>query len=299
MTAIHIDACPICEGMKFTPFLACRDNLATYKNFSLVRCESCGFVLTQNFPDENEIGRYYDVPEYISHSDTQKGIVNLLYHFVRKLSLRSKAGLVKKVSGKTTGDLLDIGAGTGYFLNRMKTDGWKISGVEKSASAREYAEKKFCFTIHPPEYLPQLPECSQDIVSLWHVLEHLEKLNETMQIIHKLMKDNGTAIIALPNLNSVDARYYKENWAAYDVPRHLWHFSPDVMKILAEKHGFCITAFKPMYFDVFYISMLSEKNRGSSSLVGLLKGFVFFLRSLSGISKCSSVIYVLKKAGDC
>jgi predicted SAM-dependent methyltransferase len=251
--------------------------------------------LTQDFPAENEMGRYYDTPEYISHSDTQKGVVNYLYHIVRKLALCSKAALVKKTSGKQTGTLLDIGAGTGYFLNRIKADGWTITGVEKSASARQYAEKKFGIAFHDPEYLSQLPARSQDVISLWHVLEHLEKLNETIQLIYKLLKDDGAAIIALPNKNSIDALYYKENWAAYDVPRHLWHFSPDIMKMLAGKHGFRIAEMKPMYFDVFYIAMLSEKNRQSSPLTGLLKGFIFFLRSLAEVETCSSIIYILKK----
>jgi SAM-dependent methyltransferase len=285
----------VCEGKRLTPFLSCKDNLATGEVFFLCRCEKCGFVLTQDFPAENEIGRYYDTPEYISHSDTQKGVVNYLYHIARKLALRSKAALVKKTSGKQTGTLLDIGAGTGYFLNRLKEDGWTITGIEKSAAAREYAERKFGLAFHDPEYLPQLPALSQDVVSLWHVLEHIEKPNETLQLIHKLLKDDGTAIIALPNKNSADALYYKENWAAYDVPRHLWHFSPNAVKMLAEKHGFRITTMKPMYFDVFYIAMLSEKNRQSSLVTGLLKGAIFFLRSLAGISTCSSIIYILKK----
>jgi SAM-dependent methyltransferase len=270
--------------------------LATGEAFSLFRCERCDFVLTQDFPSEKAIARYYDTPEYISHSDTQKGIVNYLYHLARKWALRSKSALVKKASGRQTGTIVDIGAGTGYFLNRMKEDGWTITGVEKAEAARKYAKSKFGLAFHDPEYLPQLPAQSQNVVSLWHVLEHIEKPNQTMQLIHKLLKDNGTAIIALPNQNAIDALYYKENWAAYDVPRHLWHFSPDSMKWLAEKHGFRVAATKPMYLDIFYISMLSEKNRGKSPLVGLLKGSIFFLRSLfADTSTCSSIIYILKK----
>ncbi|GAB6011016.1 class I SAM-dependent methyltransferase [Viscerimonas tarda] len=297
MATIHINNCPVCGSEELAPLLSGKDNLVSGEIFTVFSCAKCGFAFTQDFPAEGEIGKYYDAPEYVSHSDTQKGIINTLYHLARKSALNSKAALLKKVSGKQTGSALDIGAGTGYFLNRIKEDGWNITGIEKSASAREYAKEKFGLDLYDSDALFQLPEKTQDIVTLWHVLEHLEKLNETMQRIHQLLKDDGTAIIALPNKSSLDARHYKGLWAAYDVPRHLWHFSPSDFQGLAEKNGFCVVAQKPMYFDVFYISMLSEKNRKMplASFAGLLKGGIFFLRSLSDVKKCSSIIYVLKK----
>ena len=297
MAIIHINSCPVCGSEKFTPFRSCKDNLVSDETFTVFLCSKCQFAFTQDFPDENVIGKYYDALEYVSHSDTQKGIINTLYHLARKIALNFKANIIKKASGKQSGTILDIGSGTGYFMHRIKNDGWDITGIEKSVSAREYAKLKFGLNLSEPESLFQIPEKTKDVVTLWHVLEHLEKLNDTMQSIHKVLKDDGTAVIALPNKNSIDAVYYKEHWAAWDVPRHLWHFSPSDFRELAEKNGFSVVALKPMYLDVFYISMLSEKNRKLplASLIGLIKGGIFFLRSLTGVEKCSSIIYILKK----
>ncbi|MDL2215364.1 class I SAM-dependent methyltransferase, partial [Dysgonomonas sp. OttesenSCG-928-M03] len=146
-------------------------------------------------------------------------------------------------------------------------------------------------------YLFEMPEKTKDVITMWHVLEHIEKLNPTFQCLHRVLKDDGTLIIALPNKDSVDAIHYKEWWAAYDVPRHLWHFSPEDFELLAEKHNFSVKTIKGMYFDPFYISMLSEKNKGTfaAPILGLIKGFAFFLRSLSDAKKCSSIVYILKK----
>lgn len=297
MAKIHIETCPVCGGGNFMPFLTCKDNLVSSEDFSILLCRDCQFGFTQDFPDDSVIGRYYEAPEYVSHSDTQEGIINTLYHTARKIALRSKIKLIKKESGRTNGSLLDIGSGTGYFLNQTKENGWDVEGVEKSESAREYAKQKFGLNVRNAESLSDIQNGTKDVVTLWHVLEHLEHLNETMQRIYSILKEDGTAIIALPNKKSVDAKHYKEDWAAYDVPRHLWHFSPSDFKKLAERNNFILTSVKPMYFDVFYISMLSEKNRNSAmaSLFGLFKGGIFFLRSLFNVDKNSSVIYILKK----
>ncbi|NDW17626.1 class I SAM-dependent methyltransferase [Dysgonomonas sp. 216] len=297
MTTVHIDTCPVCGNNKFTDKLKYKDYLASGEEFTILECDKCGFAFTQNFPSEDVIGRYYDAPEYVSHSDTQKGFINTLYHIVRKITLKSKSKLVIKNSGIAKGEILDIGTGTGYFLNRMKECGWTVTGIEKEESAREYAKDKFGMNFHESEHLFNITAESKNAVSMWHVLEHVEQLNETMSAIRRILKPDGTAIIALPNKKSADANCYKKYWAAYDVPRHLWHFSPEDFRTLAEKHGFSVIKMKPMYFDVFYISLLSEKNKKTilASLVGLIKGGFLFLQSLSGITKCSSVVYILKK----
>ena len=296
-TTIHITHCPICGNKEFNPFISCKDYFTTQEAFEIMQCKKCGFVFTQDFPSEEVIGKYYDIPEYVSHSDTQKGIINALYHRARKIALKSKSKIVIKNSGKKTGMLLEIGCGTGYFLNRMKELKWIVTGIEKSESARKYAKMKFGLNCQDSEYLYEIPDKTKDVVAMWHVLEHMEHLNKVMERIHHILKDDGTAIIALPNKDSFDAVHYKKYWAAYDVPRHLWHFSPDSMKELADKHNFELIAIKPMYMDAFYISMLSEKYKKTclASLVGLLKGEFFFLRTLFNKNGSSSLIYVLKK----
>lgn len=296
-TSIHINICPVCGGMAISPFLQCKDYLATKEFFQIEKCQTCGFAFTQNFPSEKVIGKYYDAPEYVSHSDTQKGIINTLYHWARKIALKSKAKIVEEYATKKNGLLLDIGSGTGYFLNKMRERKWVVTGIEKSEFARKYAKTKFNLDCQDSEYLYQVLHKTKDVISMWHVLEHLEHLNTVMEHLHDILTDDGTLIIALPNKNSFDAEYYQENWAAYDVPRHLWHFSPADFTHLANRHHFEVIATKPMHFDAFYISMLSEKNKGTfmGSIIGLLRGGVFFLKSLNNKNRCSSLTYILKK----
>ena len=294
---IHKSVCPLCGSTQMNSYLSCKDYLASKETFDIYKCQSCSFAFTQDFPVEAEIGKYYDAPEYVSHSDTNKGIINYLYHKVRKISLKSKARLVSHFSGLKKGILLDIGSGTGYFLNKMKEHKWLVTGVEKSDGARLYAKQKFDIDTQVSDYLYEIAPESKDVITMWHVLEHLEKLDDVMSKIVNIVKDEGTILIALPNKDSLDASHYKEYWAAYDVPRHLWHFSPSDFEQLTNKYKLELIEMKPMYFDVFYISMLSEKNKGTllGSVIGLCKGFIFYLRSIGKVEKCSSVVYILKK----
>ena len=297
MKKIHTDICPVCGSSELMLYMTCKDYLTTKEEFDICKCKSCGFALTQDFPAESEIGKYYEASAYVSHSDTHKGIVNTLYHWARKIALNSKSKVVQGYAARKTGMLLDIGSGTGYFLNRMKEQKWIVTGIEKSESARKYTKHKFGIDCQDSEYLYEIPCQTKDVITMWHVLEHLEHLNDVMDRLKGILKDDGVTIIALPNKDSFDAVHYKENWAAYDVPRHLWHFSPSDFKSLAEKHNFEIVATKPMYFDAFYISMLSEQNKGTflASLIGLMKGGLFFLRTLCNKSRCSSLIYILRE----
>lgn len=298
MKTIHIDSCPVCGNTKFESYLTCKDFLVSLESFSILSCSKCKFSFTQDFPSEDEIGKYYDAPEYISHSDSNKGIINALYQIARKITLRSKTSLIEKYTpDKNNNKLLDLGAGTGYFLAAMRKKKWIVTGIEKSDSTRKYAHEKFGLNIQNSEYLGHMPDKTKDIITMWHVLEHIEKLNQTFHHLHRVLKDDGTLFIALPNKSSIDAEYYKELWAAYDVPRHLWHFSPKDFEQLASKHGFRLDKIKRMTFDPLYISMLSEKHKGTSlsSVIGLLKGLVFLIKSFSSESKSSSIIYILKK----
>lgn len=297
MTKIHNNICPICNHSEFSDYLVCKDYYASKEDFQLIECKKCGFVLTQDFPSENEIGKYYHVPDYVSHSDTKKGLINRLYHIARSMALKSKAKIINKYSGKDEGMLLDIGCGTGYFLDQMRGEGWAVTGVEKDEGARKFAKEKFDLNTQEHNYVLQLLKGSKDVITMWHVLEHIENLDLMMNRLHDILREDGLLVIALPNCHSLDAQAYEQYWAAYDVPRHLWHFSPDNFELLANKYNFKLVDKKPMYFDAFYISMLSEKYKGSfiASLRGLIKGFSFFLRSRSNVDTCSSITYILKK----
>ena len=299
MNKLTINTCPLCGGTHLVKKMTCTDFYASGEQFDLLQCENCGFQFTQGFPVEKEIGKYYETPDYISHSDTKKGMMNELYHLVRSRMLQKKAQLINNITGKTSGKILDIGTGTGYFSHTMQQKGWQVEAVEKSAQARSFAKKNFNLDIKDDSGLNDFSSGSFDVITLWHVMEHLEHLNETWERLHELLKDDGCLVVAVPNCSSYDAQKYKEFWAAYDVPRHLWHFTPDSIKKFGEKHNFTLVNHLPMPFDAFYVSILSEKYKESkSSLVkGMFAGTLAWFSSLSNKEKSSSIIYVFRKKG--
>jgi len=296
METVQYKTCPVCGHNELSAFLKVQDHSISKQDFQLVSCSECSFTLTQNPPSESEIGPFYSSEDYISHSDTNKGLVNKLYHQVRSYMLGRKKALVNKhIKGKR---LLDVGSGTGYFLNHMKEAGYETKGIEVSEEATKIALEKFGLDISPPsELLQKKLKGGYDAITLWHVLEHLYDLNTYMETFHELLNDTGALIIAVPNKNSPDAAKYKDFWAAYDVPRHLWHFTPKTMEKLAKKHGFELKTMKMLPFDAFYNCLLSEKYRGNSMALfgGFINGFFSWLSSLFNVKKASSIVYVLKK----
>lgn len=298
MQKFNVQYCPVCEGKSFSPFLTCTDFFVSGEKFSIKKCNSCGFKITEDIEDEENTGRYYQSEEYISHSNTSKGLVNSVYHSVRNYMLGRKRRLVEKVTFLKTGQILDVGTGTGFFLNEMKINGWQVTGTEKSSSARDFAKKEFNLNFLPSEKLFELKEKSYDIITLWHVLEHIHLLNENMDTFNRLLKADGKLIIAIPNHESFDAKHYNEFWAAYDVPRHIWHFAPKQMEMLGKKYGFKLKSLHTMPFDSFYVSMLSEKYKKSklALLKGIFYGKISWLNSIFNPAKCSSVIYVFEKS---
>ena len=297
MDILNIHICPLCGGQQLEHALTCTDHYASGEQFEVIRCAHCGFLMTQGVPVESEIGKYYETPDYISHSDTQQGLMNRVYHWVRQYMLSRKAALVKRTSGLSEGSLLDYGTGTGYFANTMVCQGWKVKAIEKSPQARAFAKKQFGLDVEAEHSLKDYPSMSLDVVTLWHVMEHLEHLNEMWETLHRILKDKGVLIVAVPNPESYDARKYKEWWAAYDVPRHLWHFSPSVMQRFGEKHGFVLEKEHPMPFDAFYVSMLTEKYKGNglSFVKGLWTGTLAWFSALGNKERSSSLIYVFRK----
>ncbi len=294
---IHYTACPICSSSQITPVIKARDHTVSSEAFQIFSCSNCTARFTQDVADAKGIGKYYQSSKYISHSNTQEGFINKLYHTVRKRTLQGKKNIVKKYLGKQSGRLLDIGAGTGFFAKTMQDAGWNVTGLEPDEAARNIALLQNGISLSGLENLSRQEEHSFDAITLWHVLEHVHTLHEYCDIFNKILQKDGVLLIAVPNHTSSDAKHYGEHWAAYDVPRHLYHFSPASMQVLMKAHGFKVVKMLPMWFDSLYVSMLSEeyKNGKPNLLSAFWNGLKSNLLSVNKNGNCSSVIYVCKK----
>ncbi|MDD4609338.1 MAG: class I SAM-dependent methyltransferase [Bacteroidaceae bacterium] len=297
MKALKRRICPLCQGEKLLKQVTCVDHYVTGESFALLKCERCGFIFTDDAPDEDHIAPYYATANYISHSDTSAGCMNSLYHAARQLNLRRKFKLLQRHSKTQKGNLLDIGTGTGYFPHFVGQKGWNVTALEKNDGARLFAKEHFDLDVLADNQWNTLVPNSFDVITLWHVMEHLHDLDKTWEQLTLLLKKEGRLIIALPNPAAYDAAYYKGDWAAYDVPRHLWHFTASSLQLLAKRHGFSLEKSYPMPMDAFYISILSEKYRkhSFSFLRGMYVGLCAFFHSLLNKQRSSSIIYVFKK----
>ncbi|WEK35175.1 MAG: class I SAM-dependent methyltransferase [Candidatus Pseudobacter hemicellulosilyticus] len=292
---VQYTVCPACQSNSIQPVLTVKDYTVSQENFEIWECDQCTLRFTQAVPDEGAIGRYYQAEDYISHTNTNKGLVNRLYHTVRSITLKNKRKLIKQVSGRNTGQLLDVGAGAGAFAAFMQRSGWQVIGLEPDPDTRQRAREQYGLNLHETSELFRLPEGHFDVITLWHVLEHVHSLHEYLRQLKLLLKPGGTLLIAVPNYTSGDATHYGAFWAAYDVPRHLYHFSPLSMRRLLQGHGLQLKGIRPMWFDSFYVSMMSEKYKtGNSSLLkGAWQGLVSNNQAMTDKERCSSLIYVV------
>lgn len=299
MSAIvsSIPQCPVCKSTHIQPALHCIDYSLTIEHFDIVKCDNCLLQFTFPVPSIDHIAPYYNFPSYISHTDIKEGWINKIYHRVRQHTLLDKTNWVQSLFTGHKGNLLELGAGTGAFAHSMTEKGWNVTALEPDEASRKRALDNYNIHLLPIETLNELPAQKFDVITLWHVLEHVHDLKEYMQIFKKLLKHNGRLIIAVPNYTSYDAQFYKKYWAAYDVPRHLYHFSPNSMQVLVKNNQMQIVQYKPMWFDSFYISLLSEKYK-QSGVFGLIRAFLIGgisnLLALKNSNKASSIIYEIK-----
>ncbi len=295
MSYERLESCPICGKEEFKNFLVVTDNSVSKESFVIVECENCTFKFTNPRPDENSIGSYYESEEYISHSNTKSGIINRAYHVVRSITTKQKVELINRHQ-PAKGTILDYGCGTGVFLEACKKDGWQVQGIEPNDKARELAEGATGTKV-ATELSSLDPDKKYNVITLWHVLEHIHSLNETAKELISHLAEDGTLIIAVPNADSHDAQQYKENWAAYDVPRHLYHFTQPTMKRFLKKHKMQLEEVLPMKFDAYYVSMLSEKHiKGKTNMINsVLNGYKSNSYAEKNGNDYSSLIFVAKR----
>lgn len=286
-----IEVCPSCKYTHFRNHMICKDYSVSGESFAIVECSKCGLYITNPRPNPESIGLYYKSENYISHTNKGNNLINRIYKIVRNISFERKFKLVQSYS--TGLDVLDYGCGTGHFLRYIKKKGKEGIGVEPNVAASEIATE-----ISGLEIFPNLGNIKKkfDVITAWHVLEHVHDLKGTIKLLKKRLKKDGYLFIAVPNIKSYDANYYKEHWAGLDVPRHFYHFSKESFKVLAKKTKLSILDIHPMKFDSYYVSLLSEKYKnGKNNYLNAYKLGRKSNQEAARTGEYSSLIYVLQK----
>ncbi len=272
----------------FKHFLSVQDHFLTQENFDLYRDESAGVLKT--VPQPENIESYYESEDYLSHDDSQDSFFAKCYQFAKIWNLRSKKSLIGKYA--VDGKILDIGAGVGDVVGVLKKSGYDAIGYEPSKKARLFAARKGIELLDQTDSI--LPN-SIKVISMYHVLEHVPDYKKQIDLIYNWLQEDGYLILALPNYNSFDAKWFKSYWAGYDVPRHLFHFNKlAVGNVFQNK--FKLISTKPMWFDSLYVSILSARyqKRKVPFIYGICIGLISNFAALFS-KEPSSLVYVLKK----
>lgn len=287
--------CPVCGSASLNFYMNVEDHSVSKETFQLQECGDCKLVFTNPRPDPHEIGKYYASAEYISHTNSKAGLMNRAYQIARNRAISGKIRLVASLGVQDT-SLLDYGCGTGEFLSAAKSKGWRCAGIEPDEGARQKAIKNHALNVHSPEKLPEISSGQFSLITLWHVLEHVHSLKETVNQFRRIIRSDGALVVAVPNRNALDATRYGHFWAAYDVPRHLYHFSKKPILRLMQNAGFSCETIKPLFFDPFYISLLSNKYQYGSSgpLSAFISGIQTTIAGRRDIEKNSSLLYVFR-----
>lgn len=286
--------CPWCDSEKTQMHLWVKDLFLTNEAFEIHECLKCGLLFTEPRPKPEEIGKYYQSEEYYSHQENKSGFIPRIYETVKGFNLKKKYKMATK--GLSKGKMLEIGCGAGDFLKTMEDHGWTCTGIEPSEHAKEIARKKVKAELLNPQDINQLKSERYDLITMWHVLEHVDNLKEEVQQLQRLLKKGGRLVLALPNFKSADAQYYKEFWAAYDVPRHLNHFCRESINNIFKTSELKLIKTDKLVWDAYYISYMSEKYKNHS--VPLFKGAWRGLMSNCKARKSgewSSLVYVLER----
>ena len=279
-------------------YLTVKDHSVSGEEFELLVNNEFGFLETHPQPASDKLPEYYKSDDYISHTDSKRNLLEKAYHVVRNISLKRKLKLINSFASEDK-KLLDVGCGTGDFLQIAQQVNWTVTGIEPNEEARKIANSKTNNSVFNVKQLLEFEKQSFDVITLWHVLEHLPNLNEHVSILKSLLKEKGNLIIAVPNYKSYDAMYYKNFWAAFDAPRHLWHFNQESVAKLFANENMEVVEILPMKFDAYYVSLLSEKYKsGWMNIFNAIRVALISNLKAKGTGEYSSLIYVIKKRSN-
>ena len=292
--------CPNCNSSLVEEYVSTKDFFLTQESFTIYTCLSCKVLFTYPFPEPEVLyAKYYKSENYLSHNKKSSDLFSLAYRLVQKINIRMKRGVVERFNSTRENKILEVGAGTGDFLASCKGKRWKCFGVEPSDKARAVAQEFNKLTLFSS--LNDIQEKDFSVITLWHVLEHIPNLNETIIKLKNILSENGCIIIAVPNHNSFDAKHYKQYWAGYDVPRHLYHFNRESLIVIMQANGFQLRKIKPMIFDSFYVSLLSEKYIRNRFIFNyIIGGMIGLISNISALftNEHSSLIFIFKKKSN-
>lgn len=253
--------CPLCGSENYKINLSAPDRFNPNGSaFEIVRCLNCEVAFLNPRPTRQSIAEFYKNAAYQPFLSTQSNLSlwDRLYRWVRVYTIRSKRKKIEKL--KTGGLLLDVGCGTGEFLNEMQSSGWQVTGLEMDREAAEFAEKTYHLNVFRGDLsASSFAGSSFDVITLWHVLEHLPNPKESLKQAKDLLKEDGWLLIACPDIASLDARFYQKHWVALDAPRHLLHFEPKSMAALCDSVALQMREIQQLPLDAFYNCLMSEQ----------------------------------------
>ena len=286
--------CPWCDSENAHLHLKLKDEFLSKEDFQILECEDCGLLYTTPRPDKDKIGEYYKSENYYSHQENKQGFIPKVYEKVKSINLKSKCKMATK--GMKVGKVLDIGCGVGDFLHKMETYGWKTTGIEPSEDAKNIARKRMNAELFSPEEIDKLESESFDLITMWHVLEHVDDLKTEIAELQRLLKKGGRLVLALPNFKSHDGQFYKEKWAAYDIPRHLNHFCQQSIYNIFKNSELNQIETQKLVWDAYYISFMSEQYKQHSLplIRGAWRGLISNLKARRS-GEWSSMVYIFEK----
>jgi len=234
-------SCPVCLNPVTAPALVGTDFLfeSTSKTFTLYSCEACRCLFLHPMPDSREIERFY--PADYWWNARRSGGLKKLESVYRKLALRDHVAFITKAAGNRSVDVLDVGCGSGTLLGLLKHRGFRVTGLDFSAEAAAIAKAENGVDVAVGSLEEaHFPAESFDVVTLFHVMEHVTNPRLVLAEVSRVLKPNGVAILQVPNIESWQFKIFGARWYGLDIPRHVIDYSRNSMLKLLADSGFVV-----------------------------------------------------------